>query len=117
MRLRKRDLFTVYLKKRLSGQDDEGNLVEGFSEEFVAVGMNVQSAGGQVMASLYGQNLPYIKSCKYQGNKIKEGINEKDGICLYVSKDKEPDYEIISIQTFSTHCNLTLKKLGDEDGR
>jgi hypothetical protein len=34
-----------------------------------------------------------------------------------VSKDKAPDYEIVAIQTFSTHCNVTLKKLGDEDGR
>ncbi len=30
MRLRKRDLSTVYLKERLTGQDDEGNFQEGF---------------------------------------------------------------------------------------
>ena len=117
MRLRKRDLSTVYLKERLTGQDDEGNFQEGFSDESTEIQMNIQSAGGQVMASVYGQSLPYIKSCKYQGDKIKEGKNEKDGICLYVSKDKGPDYEIVAIQTFSAHCNVTLKKLGDEDGR
>jgi hypothetical protein len=117
MRLRKRDLTTVFHKERLTGQDDEGNSQVGFSDDFTELEMNVQSAGGQVMASVYGQSLPYIKSCKYQGDKIKEGKNEKDGICLYVSKDKAPDYEIVAIQTFSTHCNVTLKKLGDEDER
>ncbi|WP_367378559.1 hypothetical protein [Enterococcus gilvus] len=117
MRLRPKDLSTVYLKQRLIGQDDEGNFQEGFSTDSTELQMNVQSAGGQVMASVYGQSLPYIKSCKYQGDQIKEVQNEKDGICLYVSKDTEPDYEIVAIQTFSTHCNVTLKKLGDEDGR
>lgn len=117
MRLRKRDLTTVYLKERLTTQDEEGNFEESYSDGSTQIQMNVQSAGGQVLASIYGQSLPYIKSCKYQGDKLKEGKNEKDGICLYVSKDKEPDYQIIAIQSFSTHCNVTLKKLGDEDGR
>ncbi|HFE9851438.1 TPA: hypothetical protein ACGBG5_001728 [Enterococcus faecalis] len=117
MRLRSRGLSTVYLKERLNSQDDEGNFETSYSKKPTVLQMTVQSAGGQVMASVYGQSLPYIKSCKYQGDKIKEGKNEKDGICLYVSKEKEPDYEIIAIQTFSTHCNVTLKKLGDEDGR
>lgn len=117
MRLRPKDLKTVYLKERLTGQDEEGNFQEGFSTESTELQMNVQSAGGQVLAAVYGQSLPYIKSCKYQGDKINEGKNEKDGICLYVGKDVEPDYEIVAIQSFSTHCNVTLKKLGDEDGR
>ena len=113
MRLRKRDLVTAYLKNRLTNtQDAEGNFVEGFANEATKLAMNVQSASGQVMASIYGQSLPYIKSCKYQGDAIKEGVNEKDGVCLFVDRSKDPDYEIIAIQSFSTHKNITLKKLG-----
>lgn len=118
MRLRPKGLQTVYLKERLTGQDDEGNFQEGFSDDSIKLEMTVQAAGGQVMASIYGNTLPYMKSCKYQGDKLKEGKNEKDGICLYVTKDSEPDYEITAIQTFSTHLNVTLKKRGaDDDGR
>lgn len=111
MQLRKRDLKTVYLKRRLPSQDEEGNSQTGYEDEPIKIEMNVQSAGGQVMATIYGESLPYVKACKYQGDKLAEGKNEKDGICLYVSKDQEPDYEIIAIQTFSTHLNVTLKKL------
>lgn len=117
MRLRRCDLQTVYLKKRVPTQDDEGNGILIYSDESNELQMNIQSAGGQVMAQIYGESLPYVKVCKYQGDKIKEGKNEKDGICLYVNKNNAPDYEIVAIQTFSTHCNVTLKKLGDEDGR
>ncbi|HBI2077860.1 TPA: hypothetical protein I0H43_RS13300 [Enterococcus faecalis] len=113
MKLRSKDLQTVYLKKRLTVQDEEGNFQKGYSDEAIEFQMNVQSASGQVMASIYGESLSYIKSCKYQGTVIKEGKNEKDGICLYVDKEEMPDYEIIAIQSFSTHLNIILKKLSE----
>ena len=72
--------------------------------------MNIQSAGGQVAATIYGQHLPYIKLCKYQGDLLKPNRNEKDGICLYVKPENDPDYEIESIQPFSSHLNITLKE-------
>lgn len=116
MRLRKRDLMTVYLKKRIPSQDDEGNEVIDYSNNPTRLDMNIQSAGGQVMAQIYGESLPYVKTCKYQGDQLKVGQNEKDGICMYVSKDKDPDYEVVAIQPFSTHLNITLKKRGTEHG-
>lgn len=112
MRLRKRDLQTVWLKHREVSSDDEANDVVTYPGEAIELRMNVQSAGGQEMAQIYGKSLPYIKSCKYQGDLLKVGENENDGICVEVSKDSEPDYEIISIQPFSTHLNVTLKKRG-----
>lgn len=82
-----------------------------YSDEPIEIQMTVQSAGGYVMATIYGARLPYIKSCKYQGKDILEGKNEKDGICLDVPKDSEPDYKITQIQTFSTHVNVTLERV------
>lgn len=108
MRLRGRDLATVYLKRWQELDDDEGNSINGYSELAIKVRMNVQSAGGQTAATLYGTELPYIKACKYQGDVV---IQEKDGICLYVDKKEKPDYEVISIQPFSTHLNITLKRI------
>ena len=116
MRLRTRDLQTVYLKKRIPTQDDEGNDIISYSDESKELQMNVQSAGGQVMAQIYGESLPYVKSCKYQGDLLKAGQNELDGVCVDVSADEEPDYEILAIQPFSTHLNITLKKRGVSDG-
>lgn len=112
MRLRERDLQTVWLKHREVSSDDEANDVVTYSDESIELKMNVQSAGGQTMAQMYGENLQYIKSCKYQGGLLKVGKNENDGVCVEVSKDDEPDYEILSIQPFSTHLNVTLKKRG-----
>ena len=114
MRLRKRDLMTVYLKKRIVTKDDEGNDDTSYSEEFEELQMNVQSAGGQVAAAIYGERLPYIKSCKYQGELIKPKQNENDGICLNVKSTEEPDFFIKSIQPFSTHLNVTLE-MRDQD--
>lgn len=114
MRLRKRDLATVYLKKRLVEEDNEGNDNVSFSDKPIELTMNVQSAGGQVAATIYGERLPYIKSCKYQGELIKPKRNENDGICLYVESAQEPDFFIKSIQPFSTHLNVTLE-MRDQD--
>lgn len=108
MRLRERDLTSVYLKRWEEIEDDEGNSIKGYSKVPVKLKMNVQSAGGQTAATIYGSELPYVKACKYQGDIV---IQEKDGICLYVDQTKKPDYEVISIQPFSTHLNVTLKRL------
>lgn len=110
MRLIERDLTTVYLKKRESTRNQYGEMEEGYSEIATPVRMNVQSAGGAVNAQIYGERLPYIKSCKYQGDVIKPSQNEMDGVCLYVNQDDEPDYEIKAIQPFRDHLNITLEK-------
>lgn len=111
MRLRERDLVTVYLKKHNVIRDEEGEKVTVYSPDSIELRMTVQSAGGAVSAQIYGETLPYIKTCKYQGTQLVAGENEKDGICLYVNKDEEPDYEIWSIQPFREHLDVTLEKL------
>lgn len=111
MRLRQRDLQTVYLKRRITIRDEEGNKETAYSDVPIELKMTVQSAGGVVSAQIYGERLPYIKTCKYQGDEIRAGENEKDGICLEVNSDDEPDYEITAIQPFSEHVNVTLEKV------
>lgn len=116
MRLKKRDIITVWLKERAITSDDEGNDIVSYSDDAKEVVMNVQSATDKISAQIYGESLPYVKTCKYQGDEIKPERDEKSGVCLYVSKDSEPDYEIIAIQPFKTHLNITLKKRGVENG-
>lgn len=112
MRLRKRDLTTVYLKRTELSQDDEGNDIIKYLDSIPLL-MNVQSASGSINAQIYGSQLSSMKSCKYQGNDLKEGRDENSGICVYVDKDEQPDYKIKSIQPFSTHLNVMLERNGD----
>ena len=112
MRLMKCDLITVYLRRATITQDEELNDVIAW-ESPIALEMNVQSASGSVNATLYGSKLSSMKSCKYQGNELKEGRDENSGICLYVGKDSDPDYKIKSIQPYSTHINVMLERNDD----
>ncbi|MGN8065711.1 hypothetical protein ACTCUF_04130 [Lactococcus lactis] len=112
MRLMKRDLITVYLRRAMITQDEEFNDVIAWGSP-VALEMNVQSASGAVNATIYGSKLSSMKSCKYQGNELKEGRDENSGICLYVDKDSDPDYKIKSIQPCSTHINVILERNDD----
>lgn len=111
MKLNDKWKTSVYLKKRMITSDDEGNDIVSYSEESTEIQMDVQSAGGQVNAQIWGEQLPYIKTCYYDGNDINEGENEKDGICYKVNSSSKPDYEIVSIQEYSRHKVITLKKL------
>ncbi|MDN6013715.1 MAG: hypothetical protein L0I12_08115 [Lactococcus sp.] len=114
MRLMKRDLITVYLRRATITQDEEFNDVIAW-ESPVALEMNVQSVSGAVNATIYGSKLSSMKSCKYQGDELKEGRDENSGVCLYVDKDSDPDYKIKSIQPYSTHINVMLER-NDEIG-
>lgn len=116
MRLRPADLTTTYLRSKVKTTDDEGNIIIGSWSEPILLKMNVQSASGTVNAQIWGKQLKYVKSCKYQGDLLQEGRDENKGICLYVGKDSNPDYLIYSIQTFSTHKNIVLEKIVKGDG-
>lgn len=110
MRLRERDLQTVYLKKRKIELDEEATEIVTYPYDPIELRMNVQAASGTANAQIYGSKLESMKACKYQGDLINEGQNELDGICVYIGKDEEPDFTIKSIQTFSTHKNIMLER-------
>lgn len=111
MRLVRRSLSTVYLKRRTVTYDEEGEEMTTYADEPIEFKMLVQSAGGRVDAQIYGARLPYIKSCKYQGELLKPVQNELDGVCVYVDKTDEPDYRIIDIQPYTDHLNVTLERI------
>ncbi|MCC4366402.1 hypothetical protein LMB21_03585 [Limosilactobacillus reuteri] len=110
MRLKESDLTTVYLKEPMNTQDDEGYSISGWGDPQL-IRMNIQSAGGTVNAQIYGKDIKYIKTCKYQGDLLSEGHGEGFGICLKVPSSSDPDYKITAIQEFSTHKNVTLERI------
>ena len=110
MRLKESDLTTVYLKAPMNTQDDEGYSISGWGDP-QSIRMNIQSAGGTVNAQIYGKDIKYIKTCKYQGDLLSEGSGEGFVICLIVPISSDPDYKITAIQEFSTHKNVTLERI------
>lgn len=110
MRLLKRDLKTVWLKKRKVTDSPKG----GQKIEYVdpqELKMVIKPASVSVMAQIYGERLNTVKECQYQGELIQEVRNEKDGVCVGISKDEKPNYEITSIQTFTDHLTIILERL------
>lgn len=109
MRLRPQDLQKIFLRKRVNKSDAEGNPIKGW-DEAILIRANVQPASGQLNASIYGERLQYMKNIKYQGDDIMENRDEGSGICLNVKQTDDPDYKIISIQTFAMHKNILIEK-------
>lgn len=112
MRLTAKNLKTVYLKKYTAVKDKYGYITKGWSAA-EPVRMTIEPAGGAVNAQIYGESLNYMLVGKYQGQTIKAAQSENMGVCVYVSEDSEPDYEITAVQEYSTHKNVTLKKRSD----
>lgn len=112
MRLTAKNLKTVYLKRYTAVKDKYGYITKGWSAA-EPVRMTIEPAGGAVNAQIYGESLNYMLVGKYQGQEIKAAQSENIGVCVYVGKGREPDYEIAAVQEYSTHKNITLKKRSD----
>ncbi|ARN92887.1 hypothetical protein [Levilactobacillus brevis] len=110
MRLARQSRTTIYAKKMVTTKDDEGNVIKDWGDP-IPMTVDVQPAGGQVNASIYGKELAYVKSIMYQGTDIQEGRDEDTGLFLYASTDAEPDYEIESISTYHDHITILAKKV------
>lgn len=113
MRLARHSLKSLWLKRRIEVLDDEANVTHTWGPA-IPVLANVQPAGGAVNAAIYGQDLTYMKSLMYQGDKIQEGRDESTGLCLKVLSDADPDYQIKSITPYSDHLIILAEKVNHE---
>lgn len=98
---------TYYLKKKIVVEDNEGGKYPGYSEEPIEIQANISPASGRLQAEVYGERLNYILNMLYDED---VEMVEGDGICVYVSKDSDPDYKIISIKRYS-HLVIELEKI------
>jgi len=95
-----------YLRRKTIIEDNEGGKYPGYSEP-IEIKANISPASGKLQAEIYGERLNYILNMLYDGSlELVEG----DGICVYVSKDSEPDHKIISIKRYS-HLVIELEKI------
>lgn len=97
---------TYYLKRKIVIKDNEGGKYPGYSEH-IEIQANIYPASGKLQAEIYGERLNYILNMLCD-----ESIEviEGDGVCVYVPKDSEPDYKVISIKRYS-HLFIELEKI------
>lgn len=109
MRLRERDLTTVWVAAPIKSKTARGyDAGEGYGER-TAVRMLIQSASGDLARAIYGDKIVKAKAAKYQGDFIQELKSELWGVWLTDSPDQvKPDYVIDSVQPFSTHQNILM---------
>lgn len=98
---------TYYLKRKILIEDSEGGKYSSYSDEATEIKANIYPANGKLQSEIYGERLNYMLNMLYDGS---EHLNEGDGICVYVSKDNNPDYKIISIKLYS-HMMIELEKI------
>ena len=104
--MRVKNKKTYYLRKKTIIEDNEGGKYPGYSES-IEIQSNIGPASGKLQAEIYGERLNYILNMLYDGPQT---INEGDGICVYVFKDSNPDYKVISIKRYS-HLFIELEKI------
>lgn len=105
MRIKNKKCY--YLKQKTLIEDSEGGKYSGYSNKGIKIEANIYPANGKLQAEIYGERLNYILNMLYEGL---ETLNEGDGICVYVSKDSNPDYKVISIKRYS-HMMIELEKI------
>lgn len=98
---------TYYLKRKVMVEDEEeGGKYPGYSEP-IEIKANISPASGKLQSEIYGQRLNYILNMLYDED---VQMVEDDGICVYVPKESDPDYKIISIKRYS-HLFIELEKI------
>lgn len=114
MRMRRTRVQEFYHKKRIPMKDSESGSYDTYGSAAVIQG-EIWPASGKVQAAMYGEKLSYVRNVKINGKYsisvddknrthyiFESGldITESDGLCIYVSKDSDPDYKIISIKPY-----------------
>jgi hypothetical protein len=106
-RLRQRDLKQYTVKRPISMKDPDGTTYTDWALQGHIIKANIKPAGGKLMAEMYGERLAYMLSAYAE---IGTDIKESDGICVFVSSDKEPDYRVVAVRPWS-HMVLDLEKV------
>lgn len=115
MRLKRSRVKQYYHKQRFTKKDNESGTYEEYGAAFGFRG-EVWPGSGKVQAQMYGEKLSYIRNVKIEGRYTVStdskgrthyvypdglDITESDGLCLYASKESDPDYKIISIKPYN----------------
>lgn len=124
MRLKRSRLRQYHHKKRIQEKDNEGSSYTAYGEAQSFTG-EAWPASGKIQAEQYGERLGYIQNIRIDGKYsvkadeknvvhyvLENGVDmvEGDGICLFVGKDADPDYKIISIRPYR-FLKLEVEKL------
>ncbi|ATP40702.1 hypothetical protein CSE16_11945 [Solibacillus sp. R5-41] len=107
MRLRQRDLKPYRIKQWKKLSEPDGTTYDGWDDGGTLLA-NVQPAGGRMLVEMYGAKLKYMLVAYAE---TIEGLSENDGLCIYVSIDKDPDYKVVAIRRWNAHYVVDLEKV------
>jgi len=122
MNIKRSHLKEYFHRDAIPAKDSEGGSYTEYGppSSFMA---EVWPAGGKVQAEMYGQRLTHIYNCRIQGKyqtRTENGIVhydfdtfsvvERDGICLFVPPEADPDYKVISVYPY-TPLYLEMEKI------
>lgn len=108
MRLRQRDLKKYQYKTYGKFKEPDGTTYTGYDSVGREIKAKIQPAGGKMLSEIYGLRLAYMLTMYCENGAI---LKENDGICVYVGKDKDPDYKVIAIRPWNTHIVADLEKV------
>lgn len=124
MRLKCSRVKKYYVKSAVNKKDSESSAYVEYGAPIEFAG-EVWPGGGKVQAEMFGERLSYIRNIRINDDYVIQidskgrvhyllnsgaDITESDGICIYVSKDEQPDYKIISIKPYSV-LRLEVEKI------
>lgn len=115
MRMKRSRVKEYFCRKAATVKDREGGASVEFGPPMAFKG-EAWPAGGKMQAEQYGERLAYICNVRIQGKyeavrdekgrpryrfpDVDLDVAEGDGLCLYVGKDEEPDYRVVSIRPY-----------------
>lgn len=96
----------VYVRKSYVHIDDEGSKTKEYFSPTLLKGILVP-VSGQATIAMYGEQTKYMLEMYVLPETI---LSELDGLCINVSADKAPDYEVVAIFDYKKVKQLLLRK-------
>ncbi len=118
MRLRQRDLKTYQLKKHGKFKDDDATTYTGYEKEGREIKAKIQPAGGKMLSEIYGVRIANMQTMILEDTPTAKELDkdfnsqkQQYGVCVYRSKDQEPDYKIVAIRPWNGHIVVDLERV------
>lgn len=105
-RFRQRDLRELTVRRRISIQEPDGTIGEGWAAQGHVIKAKLQPAGGRLMAEMYGKRLAYMLTLYVV---VDADLQESDGVCVNTSD--EPDYQVVALRRWSDHLVADLERV------
>lgn len=100
----------IFIRPRVTYENELAEDVEDYGEGY-GIYAAVQPATGQALTEMYGEGVNYMFKCRMESY---AAVNERDGVCLNVPANYNPDYKVVSIKQWPRHKEVLIGAIGHE---